>query len=331
MIIRKWLKRIAVGAIALLVIVALAGVAFEQWSRWRLNQVLTPPGRIIQVEGRGLHLNCRGEGTPVVILEAGFGPEGSSSWDPVLVDIASVTRVCAYDRAGILWSEPSPKPRSARQMVGELHALLVKAGEASPYVLVGHSLGGPLVLVYADRYPDEVVGAVLVDSSHPQQMERYPREGVDLMKSMMPSPLVLRTLATTGLLRLVNSWQSRTSSEEGPNPAELRFPLSVPGILAEMAALDSILAEAGKISNLGDLPMVVLSAGKEQPLPPGVTVSEGLMREMSDVHDKLQRELATLSTNVDLRMIDDASHYIHRDRPDIVIAAITEMVESVRH
>ena len=101
---------------------------------------------------------------------------GSWGWDHLRDELSQVSRVCAYDRAGIIWSEPREGPRDAERIADELHALLVAASEAPPYVMVGHSLGGLLVRVYDGRHPGETVGFVFVDASHPEQDYRFPAE-----------------------------------------------------------------------------------------------------------------------------------------------------------
>ena len=122
-----------------------------------------PPGQMVDVGGYRLHINCTGSGSPTVVIESGWG-DLSASWGWVQPEVAKTTRICTYDRAGMGWSEASPQPRTAREFAKELHTLLVKANEPGPYVLVGHSMGGFTVLVYAHDYPDEVSGLVLIDA-----------------------------------------------------------------------------------------------------------------------------------------------------------------------
>src|SRR4030095_2709756 len=116
-----------------------------------------PPGKLVDVGGWRLHLNCTGEARasqPTVILEAGLG-DFSVEWSLVQPGVAKFARVCSYDRAGTGWSEMGPNPRTMRQIVFELHTLLEKAGVRPPYALVGHSYGGVLVRLYSITYPAE--------------------------------------------------------------------------------------------------------------------------------------------------------------------------------
>src|SRR5215475_394970 len=125
-----------------------------------------PPGRLVDVGGWRLHLNCTGEARasqPTVILEAGLG-DFSVEWSLVQPGVAKFARVCSYDRAGDGWSELGPHPRTLRQIVYELHTLLDKAGVKPPLVVVGHSYGGWLVRLYASTYPADVAGMVLVEA-----------------------------------------------------------------------------------------------------------------------------------------------------------------------
>ncbi|MEZ4710138.1 MAG: alpha/beta hydrolase [Caldilineaceae bacterium] len=132
-----------------------------------------PPGQLVDVGGYRLHLYCVGQGSPTVILESGQA-NSLSVWGWIQPAIAQTTRVCAYDRAGVGWSDRGPIPRDAQQMVAELHTLLQNANITPPYVLVGHSFGGLVTHLYAAQYPTEVAGLVWLDVEHPEQWARTP-------------------------------------------------------------------------------------------------------------------------------------------------------------
>src|SRR5690349_6601006 len=123
------------------------------------------PGKLVDVGGYQLHVNCTGTGSPTVILDAGLGGT-TLDWSKVQPAVTRFTRVCSYDRAGYGWSETAPStPRTSQQIVTELHALLTHAKINGPYVLVGHSFGGLNMRLYAYRYPAEVAGMVLLDAT----------------------------------------------------------------------------------------------------------------------------------------------------------------------
>ena len=134
---------------------------------------------LVDIGGRRLHVSCTGTGSPTVILEAGLG-DSSETWKAVQPAVAGFTRVCAYDRAGKGTSDPDPRPefRTSRVIVEDLSRLLRAAPVSGPYVLVGHSLGGAHIRLYASRFPKEVVGMVLVDASHEDQYTRIKSTGV---------------------------------------------------------------------------------------------------------------------------------------------------------
>src|SRR4028119_1442981 len=153
------LLRLAVALLAL----AVAGAIYQAIVTELAERAYPPPGEMVGVGGHSLHINCVGQGSPTVVLDAGSGGF-SAQWVRVQRGVSGTTRVCAYDRAGMGWSEMGPDPRDARQITGELHTLLGKAGFEGPYVLVGHSFGGMYMQTYAARYPHEVAGVALIDS-----------------------------------------------------------------------------------------------------------------------------------------------------------------------
>jgi pimeloyl-ACP methyl ester carboxylesterase len=177
------------------------------------------PGRLIEVNGHRLHLNCKGEGSPIVVYEA--GASGSSlDWEKVQPVVAATTRGCSYDRAGYGWSEPSTAAKAtSRDIAQELHELLRKAGEDAPYLLVGHSLGGFHVQMFAHLYADDVVGAVLVDSSHEDQFDWYQTYSVAVPSTGAgaPDPEPNRTAETAQIVRAMREDPkfAATQSREG--------------------------------------------------------------------------------------------------------------------
>src|SRR5687768_4569261 len=162
------------GLVLALLVLAVLGAIYQAIATKRAERAYPPPGEMVDVGGYSLHINCVGQGSPTVVLDAGSGGF-SAQWVRVQQEVSGTTRVCAYDRAGMGWSEMGPEPRDAKQITGELHTLLSEAGIEGPYVLVGHSFGGMYMQTYAARYPDEVAGVALVDSStEPDQFSQRP-------------------------------------------------------------------------------------------------------------------------------------------------------------
>jgi len=232
-----------------------------------------PPGKMVDIGGYKLHINCMGSGSPTVILEAGLG-SNQTGWDMVRSEIAEFTKVCSYDRSGLGWSEHGDKPRTSKTAVKELHKLLDKAGISGPYVMVGHSFGGYHVRLFASTYPDEVVGMVLVDANHHDQEFRLEQ-------------------------------QSKASAERASQNKE---GVRVPEDFFESAR------QVRETSPLRDMPLTVLGATLDR----------------VDGWIELQKDLPNILPNSKFILVDNCGHWIQRERPDLVIEAIRQIVEEVR-
>jgi pimeloyl-ACP methyl ester carboxylesterase len=330
----RWLKRIAVGLGALGAIAMLSGASYELLMRRRVREAYPVPGRLVEVGGgRRIQIDCRGAGSPTVVLESGLDHLGSLSWARVHDSMAVTTRVCAYSRAGIMWSDASDAPFDLTAMARDLHDALAAAGERAPYVMVGHSIGGPYVMGFTHAYPSEVKGLVFVDASHPDQFARF-RDITG--KSLAPPPGEVKlgvALAWTGLVRLwpvgaaPASWPAETA-----RVAPAFLPLSVVGLANETEAVPMTLAEARGMRQLGDRPLVVLTAGREQ--PPAVLRLMGLTREqgvqLRDAARVLHEDQTSWTRHGRHELVPDATHYIQFDRPDVVVRATREVVQAVR-
>ncbi len=186
----RWTMRIFVVLGAFLIVAALSGATY-QWLATRQDFAATPPpGHLVDIGGYRLHLWCTGDGAPAVILDTGLGGS-SADWGFVQPDVARFTRVCSYDRAGMGYSDPGPSPRTARRIASELAELLVRSGIGGPVVLVGASIAGFDVRVFASDHPERAAGLVLVDASHEDQAHEVP-----------PMARFVPLLSTIGVLRL---------------------------------------------------------------------------------------------------------------------------------
>jgi pimeloyl-ACP methyl ester carboxylesterase len=328
----KWMRRIGLGALALVLAAIAGGAGFEVFARHQARTQFKPRGQLVDLGGRRIHVDCRGQGAPTVILESGLDAGGSLAWSKVHDAIAAGARTCAYDRAGMMWSDPAPGPRDGDAVADDLNAVLNAIGETRPVVLVGHSLGGPFAMSFTRKHPDRVAGLVFVDASHPDQVARMKAAGV-----VVPEPPALMKVLTT----LTWTGWTRIPSDEGAVPnmppaaaaaAKAHLATSLPGAMKEMDALDASFAQAGRLRSLGDRPLVVLTALK--PLPPEIlaqlemTPEDG--RRLQSVWKALQADEASWSTRSRHQLLPDASHYIQYDRPDVVVAAVEEVVAAVR-
>jgi pimeloyl-ACP methyl ester carboxylesterase len=319
----KWLGRIALVLIGLLVVLLIAGFASQSIAEANDARAYPPPGQLVDVGGYRLHLYCTGEdkpGSPTVILDTMAG--GSMvNWAWVQPEIARTTRVCSYDRASFGWSDASPNSPSLRQAADDLHALLTHANIAGPYVLVGHSMGGLIARQFAAEHPSDVAGVVLVDSSHPEQFERHP-EYLDESKRMKGLIQAAPLLARFGLMRL---YVQNNGFDFGGLPPRERAALAASWSApkhwvaqsVEMSALESLYGQARSLGSLGDVPLVVITAGNNG----------------SVGWNKLQAELATLSTNSAHRTVNSATHAslaFNQQHALQTSAAIRDVVEATR-
>jgi pimeloyl-ACP methyl ester carboxylesterase len=317
--IMRWTGKAIVWLFVALLVLAVVGAVYQTIATRRAERAFPPPGEMVDVGGYSLHINCIGQGGPTVILDAGSG-EMSAHWVWVQREVSDTTRVCAYDSAGIGWSEMGPQPRDARQISGELHTLLTEASIEGPYVLVGHSFGGLYMQTYAARYPDEVAGMALIESSHPEQFSYRPQA----RDSYKPQRQIF---SVTSLLARI--WVVRLLSNLIPAPPELpqqqRAQISalspstqqVSTTALEFRATPQTTTQTRSLRNLEDKPLEVVSAGTQDPEWQG-----------------LQEDLATLSPNSKQRVIKGATHTsVMYDRSDAqaTSTAIVEVVEAVRN
>ncbi|HEX8598892.1 MAG TPA: alpha/beta hydrolase [Chloroflexia bacterium] len=254
---------------------------------------------LVDIGGRRLFIRCMGEGSPTVILEHGMGTE-SGSWARVQQAVAGFTRVCAFDRAGRGTSDPATKPRTSDDMVADLHALLTNAQVPGPYILAGNSLGGFNARIFAHKYPDEVVGLVLVDSMHQDQFTRVEQA---LPPERPEDPEEFKAFR-------------KSFTQDYKDPA-----LNPEGF-------DQLTSheQARAVTSLGDLPMIVLAASEFRMRIPDPRFGT----YMHNMWHELQRDLARLSSNSKFVAVENSGHFIQIDQPQVVADAIRELVEQVR-
>ena len=318
---RTWVRRFLLVAVILLLILAAAGFLYENISEVRDRRFHPIQGQLVDVGGRKMHIDCTGDGSPTVILDSGLG-DSYLSWSKVQPQIAKITHVCSYDRAGLGFSESSPEPRTSKVIAEQLHSLLQAAKIPPPYVIVGHSMGGYDVRIYTSMYRHEIVGMVLVDASHPDQENRFPPGLKDLEGSWNREMQFIASTMPFGIPRLLGLCESdpvtRAADCNGHSAREQ---------LAEMKAFPESARQAAATGSLDDLPLAVLSHDPDKPsseLPPD------LAKPTNAAWERMQVELAHLSTHGTQTIAKNSAHYIQIDRPDVVVDAIGNIVEQAR-
>jgi pimeloyl-ACP methyl ester carboxylesterase len=292
-------------------------------------QIADPPGRLVDIGGRKLHIHCTGSGAPTVILEAGAS-SFSIDWSLVQPEIAKTNRVCSYDRARMGWSDPGPLDTAAN-IVRDLRSLLQVANEKGPYVLVGASMGGIYVRVFQNRHPNDVVAMVLVDPTHelrlftmlegkpvpiasitpeqyravlPQGEVTIPRRQEQTGEPFKRLPENLYRTRVELDKRLIDSYPASVGAEVVAQRAE-----------AERATLAELYQARRKAPHaLGSLPLVILTRGVDTD------------KERIAAYD----ELAKMSTRSRHTVVADAGHEIHLFQPAAVVEAIREVIARAR-
>ncbi len=324
---------VPIAALAALLLVV--GPIWEQVERRKAIQEFPARGRLVDIGERRIQIDCRGTGSPIVVFESGLGIDGSMSWVTVHDEVAKFTRACSYSRAGIIWSDDKAGPHDGAGVARDLHATLEAAGENGPFVLVGHSLGGPYITIYTKFYSHQVAGLVYVDAAHPDQYQRFEAAiGRSLRPRWETAYKLAAGISWTGVVRLGASFMSGQPFNY-PSDAEKVYKAfaskSLEPALQEMDALTATLAEAGTFRSFGPRPIAVLTGMKP--------ASEKMLKIMRMTRDEdktikktwlnLQIDMASWSSRSTHQILDDANHNIELDRPDAVVAAIRQIVKTV--
>ena len=324
-----WAATVVVVGVVLLIV---SGATYEALSRARVAREFPPEGRLIDVGGRRIQLDCRGTGSPIVILESGLDIYGSLSWTLVQNTLAKRTRTCSYSRAGVMWSDPGSSPRDGEAIAGDLHSMLVNAGERPPYVLVGHSLGVPYIMIYTHRYPAEVSGLVFVEGSHPDQVRRFAENMPHPNYVVGLSTLKRKWVGRLGIVRLLGY----TPPSSGPRSEKETYayePTSRVGSSQENDSFSATLTEAGSAEKFGARPLYVLTS--TLPYTPealaawGGTAEQG--RRQQDIWLQMHNEQASWSTVSHHELITDSDHYIQVSRPDAVVTGVNWVLDRAPH
>ena len=333
--------QIAAWLLGITLLVALLGVVYQTLGSLRDSKAYPPPGRLVDLGSHRLHLLELGQGSPTILLEAGL-MSTVLSWSDLQRELSLSFRVVSYDRAGLGWSDLGPMPRTADRIVDELHAMLERAAIPPPYVLVGHSFGGLTMPLFAERYPEEVAGMVLVDPVAPAEWN--PPSEHDRKLTRIGATVCRRAafLARIGLIRFVAfllttsakkpaSYLVRLISRGTPDEAgsvsspwfsalpanektmasvfwvQPKFALT---IASQLENLPASAARVGQLDKFCDKPVVILSAR---------TAPEGRRKEHAAMAGRLPLGDHVLAGN--------SNHWIMQEEPDLVIRAIEKVVK----
>ncbi|MBD8878982.1 alpha/beta hydrolase [Rhodanobacter sp. 7MK24] len=305
------------------------------------SPVYTKPQQLVDMDhGRRMNIYCLGSGSPTVILDAGMG-DSTISWALVQPALAARTKVCSYDRAGLGFSDGSSRPSAAANIAEDLHALLKAAHVAPPYVLVGHSAAGMYIRVYADRYPDEVVGMVSVEGSHEDQWVRGWAIGAPGQQAKWDAFLkeygscvdeARRGLVpgTPAYKKCVGDPDPRFSP--AINAAQARYAATVRWQSAAASERQSVAyasADQARATrrHYGDMPIIVLT---HSPYPKAKDETQEERNQRTLLWESLHLDVAAMSTRGVNEIVPNSGHYIQYEHPQIVIDAIDQALSIAR-
>lgn len=300
-----------------LLFLAVLGASYEAFARMVDPIKSSATGAMVDVGGHKLYLDCTGSGSPTVVLEPGLGGI-SSAFGWITPAVEEETRVCSYDRAGRGLSESTPTHPDGLQVASDLHALLTNADVPGPYVLVGHSFGGLYSLVFADQYPEDVAGLVLLDSTSPEQVERGLSGWPGFYDVFRRASALTPSLGRLGATRLVAALsygylppEARAKERASSTPRRARSQRD------EFAQAKQSMREAQSFDDFADKPLFVLAAGA------------GHEAAWYDA----QQALAKLSSNSVYRVEAGATHQSlldDRENAETSSRAILAVVRAVR-
>ena len=334
----KILKWIGLSFGAILILIILSGLIFKFFG----TKTYEPKGKLIDIGGFKLHINSHGEkhpNNPTLVIEGGSGvAEEYFHW--LSEGLKDSMRVVRYDRAGIGYSDECITPRDPETVAHELHSLLEKAGEHPPYIMAGHSMGGPYIRVFTQLFPDEVEALVFMDCTHPDRVERLdlPKQHSLMIKLMIKSYYALGVLADMGILGLFESIWGRILPGEGL-PQEINERITAftyDGKLARTAAKEmehyhTNLKRAGKTTNFGSRPIRVFVGAK-----PMSKKGEEFYRKKGidpaaagEINLQMHKEFAALSSDGEVFLLngDHNSIYTKKENADIICKEILQLIK----
>jgi len=331
-----WWSLVVVGGLfTVCMLLFLAAFIVEKITLAQIPSKYPPPGQMVDIDKYSLHLYCTGDPSvqPVVVVSPGSG-SNVAQWPLVQPEVAKFTRICVYDRPGSGWSFVTPQGQTYQEEAQDVHTMLQNAGVPGPYVLVGHSLGGAVMQVYASLYPQDVIGMVMVDTRTRDIEVKWPLEYVKTIKMTEQGsyafsiPGVLRLLNWFGVLRTVPAFESLP-----PEQKEVAYGLDFNSrTFAYQKALiptneqrEALFTSAGP---LPDVPLIVIAHGIAEGLPVGG--AESVAQQADRIWLDEMKKLATETSQGTYLVAEKSGHNIQLEEPNVVIDAIRTVVEQVR-
>lgn len=321
-------KKSFIVLLSVCILIIGTGFLYEAVAARKEARLYPPPGELIDAGGYNLHVVKKGSGTPTIVFEAGSG-ETSLSWRGIPDALSEDATVVVYDRAGYAWSEQAPSARSGENIVQELHEALQNAELPGPYIMVGHSLGGMYVRLFAQTYPDQVTGLVLVDA-RPENDERESKPILEKENfSGNPSVFTMKLLKSSGVMRIFKDWLL-----EGLIPKEDRDMFV--NVIAkstffeakdEEGRLAYITEDSIRGRYLGNLPVRIITRGIA-PDYVSAGISEEAGRKLEEIWQTGQRQLLDISSDSEQVIAEASGHMIIHDQPELVVDKIRELLPS---
>jgi len=301
------------------------GFIYEQISRFYYDNKKPSKDEFVTVDGRKIHFKKQGKGSSTIVFESGLGGD-YLHWQEIQNKLSTNYTTISYDKAGILWSDPTKKVNLKRYS-NDLFQLLEKTNCPKPYILVGHSFAGITLRSFIKEHSNNIDGIVFIDVSHPQQLEK---SSENLKKAVTPPPhLVLSFLNEVGVIRLLYTFVPFTQavSKEhifNQNVKNYFYKL-FDGLMQEMENDDQLMKEASQITDFGAIPLVVVTAK----YPNGIEniTDQNLTKEYLSVHNTLQTDLLNLSTNSIQVFAAKSGHYVTLQEPDLICNVIKDISE----
>ena len=282
-----------------------------------------PPGKLIEIDGHKMHIFGKGEGVPTVVMTCGSGsPSAYTEYSSIAREASKLTRTCIYERPGYGWSEHASTPRDTEQIVSDLRRLLEKAGEKPPYLFVAHSMGAMEVILYAQKYPSEVQGIVLIDGTSPYKHIHYPGASIPVIAIHALRILnwlgIFRIVGELGLIPLLtNRLRSMADNARAIDKAMVYKNMLNTMVIKEGELLADTARRMDKQQALGNIPLIIYAADRSLEKLPG--------------WKKSQENLLKLSTQSEMIIVKESNHLsILLEHTDTIVNGIKGVIYAGR-